>query len=282
MRVLRSAVVGLLLASAAHAAPDGPDPDRARVPAPGAVTSEHGTRGIDREQLRSLSAHVLPETSRQAMRQMLPKNLEARLRAANRRSAAAWRALNTRDDWERFRDEKLRCLREAIGPFPEPPGDLHLHKNATLRGDGYRVENLVFRSRPGLWVTANLYSPAKPSDSMAAILICHSHHTPKEHGELQDMGRTWARRGCLVMVPDLLGHGERRQHPFATAAVAPRPLRLDETVDGLNRQLPAPVTQKIFEPAMRRYREAGAADRLLVHDAEMSAARWLLEQLRGR
>src|SRR5204863_7216568 len=33
-------------------------------------------------------------------------------------------------------------------------------------------------------------------------------------GELQDMGMIWARQGCLVLVPDMLGHGERRQHPF--------------------------------------------------------------------
>jgi dienelactone hydrolase len=44
--------------------------------------------------------------------------------------------------------------------------------------------------------------------------MCHSHHNPKAQGELQDMGMTWARLGCLVLVMDQLGHGERRQHPF--------------------------------------------------------------------
>src|SRR5262249_39367189 len=46
------------------------------------------------------------------------------------------------------------------------------------------------------------------------ILIIHSHHNPKTQGELQDMGMLWAKQGCLVLVPDQLGHGERRQHPF--------------------------------------------------------------------
>lgn len=67
-------------------------------------------------------------------------------------------------------------------------------------------------------MTANLYRPAKPRESMPGLLICHAHHTPKEHGELQDMGMTWARAGCVVLVMDQVGHGERRQHPFATAA----------------------------------------------------------------
>src|SRR4029079_11998693 len=34
--------------------------------------------------------------------------------------------------------------------------------------------------------------------------------------ELQDMGVMWARAGCVVLVMDQLGHGERRQHPFRT------------------------------------------------------------------
>ncbi len=39
------------------------------------------------------------------------------------------------------------------------------------------------------------------------------------------MGMTWARLGALVLVPDHLGHGERRQHPFRTDADYPRPFK---------------------------------------------------------
>ena len=44
---------------------------------------------------------------------------------------------------------------------------------------------------------------------------------PKTQGELQDMGMTWARLGCLVLVPAQLGHGERRHHPFTDARKYP-------------------------------------------------------------
>ena len=71
-------------------------------------------------------------------------------------------------------------------------------------------------------MTANLYLPAKPPRTMPGILISHSHHNPKTQGELQDMGMTWARSGCLVLVIDQLGHGERRQHPFRTEADYPQ------------------------------------------------------------
>src|SRR5947209_7670968 len=44
--------------------------------------------------------------------------------------------------------------------------------------------------------------------------------------ELQDMGMTWARAGCLVLAPDQLGHGERGQHPFVDARSYPFPFKV--------------------------------------------------------
>jgi dienelactone hydrolase len=61
---------------------------------------------------------------------------------------------------------------------------------------------------------------------MPAVLFSHSHHNPKTQGELQDMGMTWARHGWVVLVMDLLGHGERRQHPFVSSDQYPRPFRV--------------------------------------------------------
>src|SRR5262249_16476992 len=70
-------------------------------------------------------------------------------------------------------------------------------------------------------ITANLYLPAKPPRAMPGIIVCHSFFHPKSQGELQDIGVNGARCGCAVLVFDLLGHGERRQHPFADAAAYP-------------------------------------------------------------
>lgn len=144
----------------------------------------------------------------------LSQDARARIRAANDRESEAWRKIKTREEWEAYRDARLKALRESLGAFPPVPADLKVRVTRTLEGDGHRIENLVFESRPGLVVTANLYVPAAPTAAMPGILICHSHHNSKTQGELQDMGMTWARQGCLVLVMDQLGHGERRQHPF--------------------------------------------------------------------
>ena len=118
--------------------------------------------------------------------------------------------LRTRADWERFRDPKLKALADFIGPFPART-PLQTKVSKEFQAHGYRRQDLVFESRPGMWVTANLYLPAKPQGPMPGIVIIHSHHRPRTQAELQDMGILWARAGCAVLIMDQIGHGERLQ-----------------------------------------------------------------------
>lgn len=179
--------------------------------------------------LARLDTDVFPVRQREAAVRMLADDIERRLRQANERSSAEWHRIANPGDWERFRAEKLAALRQSLGASWQSrlgSASPRHRRTGMLSGTGYRIENVVFESRPGLWVTANLYRPENPRALMPSILICPSHHTPKEHGELQDMGVTWARAGCLVLVPDSLGHGERRQHPFRSAADYARPYQV--------------------------------------------------------
>jgi dienelactone hydrolase len=176
--------------------------------------------------LRDLDVTVLSHDERQELAGMLSRDIERRRLLTIQRENMTWSKVKSSDDWERFRNQRLTALRESLGQFPPPPKDLNIETTRQIEGDGYRIENIVFESRPGLLVTANLYLPAKPRESMPAILFSHSHHNPKTQGELQDMGMTWARQGWLVLVMDLLGHGERRQHPFVSSNRYPKPFRV--------------------------------------------------------
>jgi dienelactone hydrolase len=164
------------------------------------------------EQIRSLDADVLDPPERAALADMLETDLRRRHEAASQRDAAAWAQVQSREDWERFLAPRLEALRASLGHFPTPPAELRTWTTGSVEGDGFRIENLVFESRPGVLVTVNLYLPAPRRDAMPAFLIVHSHHNAKTQGELQDMGMTWARQGSVVLVMDQLGHGERRQH----------------------------------------------------------------------
>lgn len=189
----------------------GPFLAPARADGPQEKDLAAGLRELDEKDLKTEgdAARLFPRMLSQAVR--------SRRDAANRRDFEAWKAVRSREDWERFRAPRLRALRASLGTFPPVPSDLKVRITGTLEGEGYRIEKLVFQSRPGLWVTANLYLPRKPERPMPAFLLCHSHHNPRTQGELQDMGVTWARLGCAVLAMDQLGHGERRQHPFVDA-----------------------------------------------------------------
>lgn len=169
------------------------------------------------EQLRKLDANV----SDRKLADLIPNDIRQRLRAANAASTAAWQKIDSRARWEEFRVARLADLKDSLN-WPRERSPLNIRRTGTLDGDGFAVDNIVFESRPGLWVTANLYRPAKGGEKMPGLLICHSHHNPKTESELQTMGMTWARAGCLVLVMDQFGHGERRQHPFRTAEDYPR------------------------------------------------------------
>jgi len=176
--------------------------------------------------LRDLDVTVLSNDERQELAGMISRDIERRRLLAIQRENMAWSKVKSRDDWERFRDQRLNALRESVGQFPLLPKALNIETTGLIEGDGFRIEKIVFESRPSLLVTANLYLPAKPRGSMPAVLFSHSHHNPKTQGELQDMGMTWARQGWLVLVMDLLGHGERRQHPFVSSDQYPKAFRV--------------------------------------------------------
>ncbi len=142
---------------------------------------------------------------------MWEKNLRSRVTEAALAERRDWEKVGTVGDWEKFRDRRLSALKASLGPFPERTP---LHAAVTRRfdySDGFVLEDIIFESRPGLVVTANLYLPSKIRGRIPAIVVVHSHHFPKVQSELQDLGMTWARSGTAVLIMDQLGAGERIQ-----------------------------------------------------------------------
>lgn len=179
------------------------------------------------DELKKLNTNLRPGDSTAAFSDMLSQHADQRIALAEQKSTMSWSQISTREQWEAFSRQRRAALASSLGNFPSVPGKLDVRVTKTLPGDGFSIENLVFESRPGLWVTANLYVPHPLRSSMPGILLCHSHHNPKTQGELQDMGMTWARAGCLVLVMDQIGHGERREHPFVSARDYATSFRVD-------------------------------------------------------
>ena len=91
----------------------------------------------------------------------LPDYLKKRIKDANDRDREAWNKVKTRADWEKFRDERIEALRESLGTWPEVPRFMRIEVTKTIEADDYAIDNLLYESRPGVWVTGNLYRPAK-------------------------------------------------------------------------------------------------------------------------
>ncbi len=159
------------------------------------------------------ASDVLSKEERAEARGMIDRDIKRRTGEFNVRHREEWYKIKTREQWETYRDERIARLRTSMGVFPQP-GKPNVRLTGVIKGDGFNIENVVYESLPGNWVTGNLYVPAKPSKSMPGILIAHAHHGGKRDSELQDMGMLWARAGCMVLVIDQVGYGERRSHPF--------------------------------------------------------------------
>ncbi len=159
------------------------------------------------EPAAAVDLRVLPA----ADRGMLERHARGRVRRILEAERREWDAVHSRQDWERFRDRRVEALKASLGSFPTR-GPLDVRVAKEYPGQGYRRQDLAYQSRPGLWVTANLYLPGRAAGRRPAIVIVHSHHRPRTQAELQDMGILWARAGSVVLIMDQIGAGERLEN----------------------------------------------------------------------
>ena len=122
--------------------------------------------------------------------------------------------LKSREAWEanrpRYVEEYYHMLGLSPGPEKTP---LHATVTRTLRRDDYAVEMLHYQSRPGLYVTANLYRPAavKEGEKLPAVLyVCGHSHRGRDGNKVayQSHGIWFARHGYVCFVVDTLQLGE--------------------------------------------------------------------------
>ena len=177
---------------------------------------------------KDIDPNVFPKDDPRAkeLPKMMAADAKRRMQEANLRESKSFARITTKSAWEHHRDARIAALRESLGTWPKVPKDMRVKVTRELAGDGFVIRNVVYETRPGLWVAANLYLPAKAPEKMPGVLISHAHHNGKTNGELQDMGMTWARAGTAVLVPDHLGYGERRQHDFHTEKDYDKPFRV--------------------------------------------------------
>jgi dienelactone hydrolase/pimeloyl-ACP methyl ester carboxylesterase len=117
--------------------------------------------------------------------------------------------------WEKRRIELRKQIRKAMGPLPDVKAELAPQMMGTLERDGYRIEKLVFQSRPNLWVTATAYVPAAAAkQKVPAVLAVHGHWKgARRDPVVQARCLGLVKLGFFVLAVDALGAGERHAQP---------------------------------------------------------------------
>jgi dienelactone hydrolase len=118
----------------------------------------------------------------------------------------------TREEWEARRPRLRQEYFDMLGLWPLPDKTpLNAKVTGTLERGEVVIEKLHFQSRPGLYVTGNLYRPKTVAGKLPTILYVCGHSDKGRDGNKtahQDQGMWFASNGYVCLVIDTLQLGE--------------------------------------------------------------------------
>ena len=119
-------------------------------------------------------------------------------------------AVHDRQAWVR------KTLSDLIGAFPEKT-DLNPQVAGSFERQGYRLERVVYESRPKLYISANFYIPTTGQPPFPGVLFQLGHSgNGKAWDSYQRACQGLAKLGFLVLAFDPAGQGERIYYPDTT------------------------------------------------------------------
>lgn len=126
----------------------------------------------------------------------------------DQREAELQQALTSKQAMQDYIHTVQQKMRQLAGGFPERT-DTEGRVVGTVEGEGFRVEKIVFKSRPGHYVTAHLYLPNEGKKYPVCIEMCG--HGLNGKGSGSGTAIQMARNGIAVLVTDPIGQGEMQQ-----------------------------------------------------------------------
>lgn len=122
------------------------------------------------------------------------------------------KALETSGEWKARQQEVRQVLNRIVGPFPEKT-PLNAQVLGVVEKDLFRVEKIVFESRPEFYVTGCLFIPSELKGKAPAILnvIGHTGIAFRSTG-YQRLILNLVTKGFVVFAMDPIGQGERLQY----------------------------------------------------------------------
>ncbi|MCF6313585.1 MAG: prolyl oligopeptidase family serine peptidase [Verrucomicrobiales bacterium] len=144
---------------------------------------------------------------------MVQESFVQRVKAVEAKGLLAKADLKNKQDAEAYVKELQKKIATVFSPFPKKKSPLNARITGTVERDSYRIEKLIFESRPGFLVTANLYVPKGIDQPMPAVVgTCGHSHNGKAAGSYQSYAQGLAKQGYVVLIYDPVGQGERLQY----------------------------------------------------------------------
>src|SRR6185295_9476801 len=129
-------------------------------------------------------------------------------------------ALKSKADAEVYIKEVRQKIQLCFGPWPERT-PLNARVTGVVERDVYRIEKVIFESRPNFPVTANLYIPkGRPFPLPGVVGTCGHSDNGKAGETYQSFAQGLVRQGYVVLIFDPIGQGERLQ--YVTPEFKPR------------------------------------------------------------
>ncbi len=123
--------------------------------------------------------------------------------------------LETARDWKRHAELIRESMSAWTGPFPSRT-PLNVRVTGTIERPEYSMQKILFESRPGFLVSANLHLPKGYDGRRPAVLNVIGHSPAgKSTEKVQRRGIAQARKGFVALTIDAIGQGERQVPEYA-------------------------------------------------------------------
>ena len=136
----------------------------------------------------------------------------AKVRAVREDRSKRLASIRTRKQALAYQEEVLKAIRKSMFPRPRKT-PLNAQITGVIERRGYRIEKVLFESRPDCLVTANLYLPNK-LEGPAPGVVGSCGHSADGKGEplYQAFCQRLVRNGFVVLMFDPFNQGERDQY----------------------------------------------------------------------
>ena len=124
-----------------------------------------------------------------------------------------WAKVRSVSEYDALRKQMRTKMYDRIGGMPAKT-PLNARITGVVQRNGYRIEKVLFESRPGMFVTGNLYLPDESRFSAphpAAVEVCGHSRVGKNAPKYQRVAILLAKNGVATFIVDPLGQGERFQ-----------------------------------------------------------------------